>query len=119
VDPVELGRRTGVLPPPLAVVWESLTDPFREGTRPWLELLEDETAPRILEAARPSLVVWSSIWPHTPEVVIRFELAPRDRETALTWTATSPEALDASAVGHRRFRLNKLLWEDLRESYGQ
>jgi hypothetical protein len=51
--------------------------------------------------------------------VIRFELAPRDRETALTWTATSPEALDASAVGHRRFRLNKLLWEDLRESYGQ
>ena len=111
-----LGQRTDRLPPPPRVVWESLTDPRRPGCRPWLNLLEDEVDPLVLESTEPSLVVWSSIWPKTPDQIIRFELSPRDGGTELTWTLTSPEEMDAGALGHRRFRLNKLLWADLRYS---
>jgi hypothetical protein len=32
--------------------------------------------------------------------------------TGLTWILTSPVELGASAVGHRRFRFNHLLWAD-------
>lgn len=116
----ELGRRTRTLPPPPWVVWESLTDPRRPGARPWLNLLSDEVEPRILESIRPTLVVWSSIWPQTPEQLIRFDIASDGSDgTALTWTLTSPTELDAAAVGHRRYRLNRLLWAELRYSYGQ
>lgn len=81
----ELGRRTRNLPPPPSVVWNSLTDPHHLGARPWLTLLSDEVEPQILESARPELVVWSSIWPQTPEQVIRFELsAGTDSGTDLT-----------------------------------
>ena len=116
----EIGRRTRNLPAPPRIVWESLTDPHRLGSRPWLSLLDDEVEPRILEAQKPQLVVWSSIWPKTPDEVIRFEVAPDGYSgTTLTWTLTSPIELDPSVVGHQRFRLNKLLWADLRYSYGQ
>jgi hypothetical protein len=117
---IELGRRTRTLPPPPHIVWESLTDPHREGVRPWLNLLPDEVEPRILESVCPKLVVWSSIWPNTPDQIIRFDIAPDGGDgTALTWTLTSPTELDDAAVGHRRYRLNKLIWADLRYSYGQ
>lgn len=114
-----LGQRTGELPPPPSVVWKSLTDPRHKHARPWLNLLEDEVDPVVMESVPPTLVVWSSIWPKTPDQIIRFDLSPRGEATALTWTLTSPYEMDASAVGHRRFRLNKLLWADLRYSYGQ
>jgi len=117
---IEIGRRTRNLPAPPRIVWESLTDPHRLGSRPWLSLLDDEVEPRILEAQKPQLVVWSSIWLKTPDEVIRFEVAPDGYSgTTLTWTLTSPIELDPSVVGHQRFRLNKLLWADLRYSYGQ
>jgi hypothetical protein len=117
----ELGRRRRMLPPPPRVVWESLTEPKQPNARPWLNLLDDEVEPRIIESARPTLVVWSSIWPQTPDQVIRFELTPDGSGgTALTWILTSPTPLDdPGAVGHRRYRLNHLLWADLRYSYGQ
>jgi hypothetical protein len=101
------------------VVWESLTQPRRPGARPWLQLLEDETEPRILARREPDLVVWSSLWPKTPDLVIRLVLTPQGGSTKLTWILTSPVELDASAVGHRRFRLNHLFFADLRYSYGQ
>lgn len=116
----ELGRRKGNLPPPPHVVWGSLTEPRRPEARPWLDLLPDETEPRVLEAMRPTLVVWSSIWPGTPDQIIRFDVAPGDPDgTSLTWTLTSPVEMDDSAVGHRRYRLNRLIWAELRYSYGQ
>jgi hypothetical protein len=117
---IELGRRRGHLPPPPGVVWESLTEPRRANGRQWLDLHEDEVDPRIIEAVRPELVVWSSLWPDTPEQIIMFELAGGRGGTLLTWTWLSPtDHDDPATVGHRRYRLNRLIWADLRYSYGQ
>jgi uncharacterized protein YndB with AHSA1/START domain len=116
----ELGRRRRTLPAPPHIVWSSLTDPHQRGARPWLNLLDDEAEPRVLEAVRPKLVVWSSLWPSTPDQSIRFDIASDGASgTALTRTLTSPVEVDDAAVGHRRYRLNKLIWADLRYSYGQ
>jgi hypothetical protein len=96
-----------------------LSAPHRSGSRPWLFLLDDEVEPRVIEAEKPRLVVWSSLWPDTPDEIIRFDIAPDGSEgTKLTWTLTSPVELDAAVIGHQRFRLNKLLWADLRYTYG-
>ena len=118
-DLFELGRRTRTLPAPPRIVWESLADPHRPGSRPWLKLLDDEVEPAILESLQAKLVVWSSIWPQTPEQIIRFDIDSDGGDgTALTWTLTSPREIDRSAVGHRRYRLNSLIWAELRYSYG-
>jgi hypothetical protein len=75
----------------------------RPGSRPWLFLLDDEVQPHVLDAQEPKLVVWSSIWPTTPDEVIRFELAPDGLSgTNLTWTLTSPVELPPNVVGHQR-----------------
>jgi len=116
----ELGRRTDTLPAPSWAVWESLGEPRRQKGREWLVLLEDEVDRQVVESVRPSLVIWSSIWPTTPEQVIRFDLESDGMSgTRLTWTLTSPTPLeDPGALGHRRYRLNRLIRADLRYSYG-
>lgn len=118
---VELGRRTDKLPAPPWVVWQSLTEPRRPQGREWLVLLDDEVEPQVVESVRPALVVWSSIWPRTPDQRIRFDLgSDGESGTRLTWTLTARTPLDdPGAVGHRRYRLNHLVWADLRYSYGQ
>jgi hypothetical protein len=76
--------------------------------------------PRVVQTIKPILVIWSSIWPDTPDQVIRFDLANESSGTLLTWTWLSPTHLDDPAtLGHRRYRLNRLIWADLRYSYGQ
>lgn len=117
---LELGSRRRRLPPPPKVVWASLVNPHLDPARPWLDLLDDETEPRILESVEPGLVVWSSLWPDRPDDVIRFDLEPDGVETGLRWTLLTPtEAPGEGRTGHLRFRLNKLLYGDLRYSYGQ
>jgi hypothetical protein len=63
---MELGSRKRDQAPPPSVVWEALAEPNRDPSRPWLELREDEVIPEIVEAAKPALVVWSSLWPDRP-----------------------------------------------------
>jgi hypothetical protein len=58
---IEIGSKAPRLPAPAGAVWESLTDPLREGGRPWLHLLTDEISPQILHAEKPNRVVWSSL----------------------------------------------------------
>jgi uncharacterized protein YndB with AHSA1/START domain len=118
---IELGSRTRNLPAPPSAVWEALTDPRRPGARPWLELLPDEVEPTVLAAEAPRSVVWSSLWPSRPDDQVRLELAvSRDGGTALTFTLLSPgEMPDASKLGHLRSRVNRLLFGDLRMSFGQ
>ncbi|MEV4654594.1 hypothetical protein [Micromonospora sp. NPDC049301] len=118
---LEAGSRKRNQPAPPHAVFEALTDPDRDPTRPWLLLLDDEQRPRTLEARRPDLVVWSSVWPKRPDAVVRFDL-PFDGTygTDLRWTLLLAEPLpDPSLLGHLRKRLNLLINGNLRDTFGQ
>jgi hypothetical protein len=115
-----VGRRERRLPAPPHVVWRSLVEPHQAGARPWLRLLDDEVEPRVLRAEEPGVVVWSSLWPRRPDDVLDLDLRPAGGGTALRWTLTTTGELpDDSTTGHLRYRVNQLLWSDLRRSYGQ
>jgi hypothetical protein len=117
---LELGRRERSQPAPPGAVWASLADPRRPGTRQWLTLLPDEIEPRILEQHEPDLVVWSSLWPDRPDDRIRFDVFPADRGCRVRWTLlTLGPGPGQSRLAHQRFRLNVLVNEGLRQSYGQ
>jgi hypothetical protein len=74
----------------------------------------------VLEAERPVRVVWSSLWPSRPSDQIHFDLAVAGTETLLSFTLLTPDdPPDQSKTGHLRRRLNRLLFADLRFSYGQ
>jgi hypothetical protein len=117
---IEIGSRARRLPAPPSVVWESLVEPHRPGSRPWLNLLPDEAEPRVLAAEKPERVVWSSLWPSRPNDQVHLELTAVGGETSLKFTLLTPdEPPDQSKTGHLRRRLNRLLFADLRFSYGQ
>lgn len=102
-------------------MFEALTQPHRDASRPWLILLDDEREPAVIEVDAPKLVVWSSLWPLRPSARIRFEL-PSDEGsgTDLRWTLeVEPPAPDESAVGHMRKRINQLINANLRFAFGQ
>ncbi|WFE31404.1 hypothetical protein [Micromonospora sp. WMMD975] len=117
----EVGSRARTQPPPPAIVFDALTDPDRDPARPWLVLLDDEQRPRVLEAAYPELVVWSSLWPRRPDARVRFELASDGRAGSLVrWRLLVAEPLpDGSLLGHLRKRLNRLINAELRYTFGQ
>ena len=76
----------------------------------------------MLEQVRPHLLVWSSLWPDRPADLIRFDLEP-DAEGSgclLRWTLPTqdPAVPPDSVLGHLRKRLNVLINEKLRLSYG-
>ncbi|MFL6074936.1 MAG: hypothetical protein ACJ73S_16180 [Mycobacteriales bacterium] len=115
----ELGSRERTQPAPPPVLWESLTRPRNPEARPWLDLLPDETEPRILEA-HPTLVVWSSLWPDRPDDQIRFDFRPAGTGSALRWTLLTPGPVPTrSRLNHLRHRLNYLINNNLRLSHGQ
>lgn len=117
---IEFGSRARRLPAPPSVVWASLVDPHRPGTRPWLDLLPDEVEPRVLESTEPARVVWSSLWPSRPDDRVQLDLAVAGDGTSLRFTLLTPDAPpDVSKAGHLRRRLNVILFADLRFSYGQ
>lgn len=103
-------------------MFDSLCDPLQGLDRPWLLLLPDEVGPRVLEQVHPTLVVWSTLWPSRPSDRIRFDLGRHSGGSLLRWTLLCPirhPAPDASKLGHLRKRLNTLINEGLRLSYGQ
>jgi hypothetical protein len=117
---LEFGSRERQQPAPPHVVWRSLAEPRRAQARTWLELLDDEVEPAVLKADEPSLVIWSSLWPGRPHDTIRFDLVAVRDATSLRWTLMAAEQLpDASKTGHLRRRMNVLINEKLRYSYGQ
>lgn len=118
---LEAGSRKRNQPAPPHVVFEALTEPNRDPARPWLELLDDEQRPRLLEADKPALVVWSSLWTRRPDAIVRFDLpADGGQGTDLRWTLLVDEPMpDAALVGHMRNRLNQLINASLRYTFGQ
>ncbi|WP_412543576.1 hypothetical protein R8Z50_14155 [Longispora sp. K20-0274] len=116
----ELGSRRRAQPAPPAVVWSALARPRAPGARPWLELLPDEVEPLVVRSVEPVLVVWSSLWPDRPQEEIHFELAPDGSGTMLRWVLLSADVPPTdSLLGHMRHRLNVLVNERLRLSFGQ
>ncbi|WP_306364234.1 hypothetical protein [Nocardia sp. CC227C] len=60
------------------------------------------------------------MWPTRPDDRIEFALTAVRGETLLGFTLRTPaSAPDESKAGHLRRRLNRLLFADLRYSYGQ
>lgn len=117
---IEIGSRAKQLPPPVGIVFDSLVDPHAPGARPWLDLYRDETEPRVLETVPPTRVVWSTLWPNRPDDQIHFELTPQGGSTLLRFTLLTPsDPPDEKTAGHLRYRMNTLLYADLRYSYGQ
>ena len=118
---LEAGNRKRNQPAPPHVMFEALTRPDRDPARPWLELLDDEQRPRLLEASEPALVVWSSLWIKRPDAIVRFDLSPDGGYgTYLRWTLLVDEPMpDAALVGHMRKRLNQLINANLRFTFGQ
>ncbi|GIH16679.1 hypothetical protein [Rugosimonospora africana] len=98
-----------------------MTEPDRDPARPWLLLLDDEQPPRTLQADKPDLVVWSSIWRKRPDAIVRFEL-PSDggAGTNLRWILLLEDPMpEPSLIGHMRKRLNQLINANLRFTFGQ
>jgi hypothetical protein len=117
---IEFGSRARSQPAPAHVVWRSLAQPHDPAGRQWLDLLDGETDPQIVDSAEPGLVVWSSLWPDLPEATIRFDIEPSGQGCRLRWTLlTTGTAPSRGKAGHLRFRLNVLINERLRLSYGQ
>jgi hypothetical protein len=117
---LEVGSRKRSQPAPPHVVFEALTRPDRDPTRPWLKLLDDEQRPRLIEADKPGLVVWSSLWTKRPDAIVRFDLEGAGYETDLRWTLLVDEPMpEAPLAGHMRKRLNQLINANLRFTFGQ
>jgi hypothetical protein len=122
---LELGSRERTQPAPQAVVWASLVavgrdQPGEDGARPWFDLLDDEVRPKIVTAREPDLVEWSSLWPDRPHDRIRFDIRQDGAGSAVRWTLSTTDAAPTeSKLGHQRHRLNLLINERLRLSYGQ
>jgi hypothetical protein len=99
---------------------DMLVRPHDPSARHWLDLLDDEVEPRVMDSLESSLVVWSSLWPDRPDERIRFDIVPDGNGSRLGWTLLTPgPEPTASKIGHMRFRLNVLINGRLRRSYGQ
>ena len=116
----EIGSRRRSQPAPPWVIFDDLCDPNRQPCRPWLHLLDDETAPLVLDSDRPGHVVWSSLWVKRPDARVDFDLTAVNGGTALRWTLHVDEPVpDASLTGHVRKRVGELINANLRLTYGQ
>ena len=118
-----LGQRRRPQPAPPKYVFEKLTRPHHDPSRPWLVLLDDEVEPRVLDFDEPYMVLWSSIWTTRPKARVRFELEPRNIglsvETNLQWTLLDVDDPGPALVGHMRKRLQQLINAEMRFTFGQ
>jgi hypothetical protein len=66
---------------PRPVIFDALTFNHEDqaGHAQWLELQPGETRPHVIEFVRDEQVVWSSLWPVSPDDTIRFDLTDDDR----------------------------------------
>ena len=116
----EVASRLRNQPAPPLVVFDDLCDPDRQPARPWLVLSDDAIRPTVLDSARPTYVVWSSLWRHRPHATIRCDLTPAHGGTDLRWTLFVDDRIpDDGLIGHLRRRINELINANLRYTYGQ
>lgn len=118
---IEIGRRRRKQPAPRHIVFDELADPLRLSPRQWLHLLDDEVPPIVVEASKPDVIVWSSLWVKRPDALVRFELSSDGGSgTALCWSLSVEEPVPADAlIGHLRYRVNRIINGELQRSFGQ
>ena len=109
-DPGVYGDRTHRFAAPAWVFFDALT----VGQDEWLILAPGETAPEVVESERPYRVVWSSLWPVSPDDTVEFQLSRYGAGTELRFVWRSPSPPDARGVGITKQRLNQKLGSDLR-----
>jgi hypothetical protein len=107
--------------PPPHVLWEELAAPRTTGSRIWLRLRDGETQPTVIEAHRPELVVWSSLWPDRPKDRIRFDISSDGwGGSRLRWTLVAAGSdLPDPRIREMRYRLNQLINAELRDAFDQ
>jgi hypothetical protein len=112
--------RSKTQPAPPAVIWETLTDPHRPGSRTWLVLEAGEVEPLVLDSQPPSRVVWSSLWPARHDDRICFDIEAHGEGSRLTWSLEvgGGELTDAQ-FDQMRHRINYLINGEMRLSFGQ
>ena len=83
----------------------------------WLVLADGEQWPETLESDENRRVVWSSLWEDRPDDRIVLDIRPDGDGSLLElrWLAAPPLPGHASTY---RYRLNQLLAQELRYSYG-
>ena len=107
-------------PAPPAVIWETLADPHRAGSRSWLVLGGGEIEPVVIESRHPTRVIWSSLWADRPDDRICFDIEADRQGSRLTWSldALHPEpALET--LDRMRHRINSLINGEMRLSFGR
>jgi hypothetical protein len=110
---------------PIALLFAALTV---EEAMWWVDWLQPgEVRPRVLEAEPFRRVVWSSLWPVSPDDTIEFDLSESaenrymsageladDKPTAIRFRWYSAFPPDARGIAITRQRLNRKLGGDLR-----
>lgn len=92
-------------------MYDALTDEIDR----WLRLRPREASPQVLVGSRPSHVVWSSLWPVSPEDRIEFRIRPDGDGAAVRFVWSSPNPPDERGIGLVRHRLNEAIAEHLRD----
>jgi hypothetical protein len=112
LDPEQqaLADRTYRYAPPSWRIFDALTTEIEE----WVILREREVQPTVLEAVRPTSVLWSSIWPVSAGDRIRFSIESDSEGSTVRFVWTTPSPPDDRGVGIVRYRLNQLIGGDLR-----
>jgi hypothetical protein len=77
----------------------------------WLGLRPGEIEPQVLEATKFDRVVWSSLWPVSPEDTIEFDLSG-GTAIRFRWYTNAPP--DERGIGMTRQRLNQKFGGNLR-----
>jgi hypothetical protein len=94
------------------VVFDALVDPGQRAR--WLEQAPGEVGPAIVGINDQSNLVWSSLWPVSPDDTIEFDLEPDGRGTKLTYRWMTEQPPDERGVGITRHRLNRYFGSHLR-----
>jgi hypothetical protein len=109
-EPVVLADREHQYAPPAWRMYDALTAEIDR----WLRLRPREVWPRVVEASRPDRIVWSSLWPVSPEDRIEFTIRPDGGGAAVRFVWSSPAPPDERGIGLVRHHLNEALAGDLR-----
>jgi hypothetical protein len=104
------GDRTHRFVAPMWVVFDALT--LDVGA--WLGLERGEVAPRIVKALPPGRVVWSSLWPVSPDDTVEFELSRYGVGTELRFVWRSPSPPGERGIGITRQGLDRKFGDGLR-----